>query len=113
MTVVECLEEGIRGNPDILYAKSTLDGFASIAFAASLGIGVVFAAGTVLVVQGTLTLLGTRVRFLLEPEVMNVFSATGGLLIVAIGLLLLDIRQVRVANLLPALILAPILASYF
>ena len=62
---------------------------------------------------GALTLLDTPLRFLLDPEVMNVLSATGGLLIVAIGLLLLDIKQVRVANLLSALILAPILASYF
>ena len=113
MTIVGSLEEGIRGNPDTLYAKSALDGFALIAFVASLGIGVVFATGTVLVVQGALTLLDTPLRFLLESEVMNVLSATGGLLIVAIGLLLLDIKQVRVANPLPALILAPILASYF
>ena len=78
-----------------MYVKSALDGFASIAFAASLGIGVVFATGTVLVVQGLLTLLGTQLRFLLEPEIVTVLSATGGLLIVSIGLMLLDVKQIR------------------
>ncbi|MFQ5914980.1 MAG: DUF554 domain-containing protein [Nitrospinota bacterium] len=113
MTVVGALEEGISGDPSILYAKSALDGFASIAFAASLGVGVAFAAGTVLVVQGALTLLGTQLKFLLEPPVLNVLSATGGLLIVGIGFYLLGIKRLRVANLLPALIFAPALATFF
>lgn len=113
MTIIGPLEEVIKGNPNILYVKSALDGFASIAFAASLGIGVVFATGTVLVVQGLLTLLGTQLRFLLEPEIVTVLSATGGLLIVSIGLMLLGVKQIRVPNLLPALILAPILAKFF
>ncbi len=113
MTVVGALEEGIRGDPSLLYAKSALDGFASIAFAASLGVGVAFAAGTVLVVQGGLTLLGSQLKFLLEPEILNVLSATGGLLIVGIGFYLLGIKRIRVANLLPALVIAPVLAAFF
>jgi uncharacterized membrane protein YqgA involved in biofilm formation len=113
MTIVGSLEEGIRGDASILFAKSALDGFASIAFAASLGIGVAFAAGTVLVVQGGLTLLGARVMFLMEPAVLDVLTATGGLLIVGIGLHLLGIKKIRISNLLPALVFAPILAYHF
>ena len=75
--------------------------------------GVAFAAGTVLVVQGGLTLLGSQLKFLLEPEILNVLSATGGLLIVGIGFYLLGIKRIRVANLLPALVIAPVLAAFF
>jgi len=103
MTIVGAIQEGIGGGADLLYTKSMLDGTASIAFASSLGIGVGFAAVTVLVLQGGLTLLGSRLALLLRPEILGEVTATGGLLIVAIGLLLLDIKRLRVANLLPAL----------
>lgn len=104
MTLLGSIQEGLTGNPDIIYTKSMLDGAASVAFASSLGIGVSFAAVTVLVFQGALTLLGARLAFLLRPEILNELTATGGLLILAIGLLLLDVKRIRVANLLPALV---------
>jgi len=88
-----------------------LDGAASIAFASSLGIGVSFAAVTVLVFQGALTLLGAQLAFLLRPEILNELTATGGLLILAIGLLLLDVKRIRVANLLPALLVVVLLTA--
>lgn len=113
MTVVGSLEDGIRGDASILYAKSVLDGFASMAFASGLGIGVLFSAVTVLVYQGLLTLLGQRLSFLLNEHVLNELTATGGLMIVGIGLLLLDIKKVRVGNFLPALVIVVILASIF
>ncbi len=106
MTIVGSIQEGISGNPDILYTKALLDGAASIAFASSLGVGVSFAAITVLVVQGGLTLLGRQLAFVLRPEIVNELTATGGLLILAIGLLLLEVKRLRVANFLPALLLA-------
>ena len=113
MTVVGSIEDGIRGDASILYAKSVLDGFASIAFASGLGIGVLFSAMTVLVYQGLLTLLGQKLSFLLNQHVLNELTATGGLMIVGIGLLLLDIKKVRVGNFLPALVIVVILALFF
>lgn len=111
MTLLGSIQEGLTGNPDIIYTKSMLDGAASVAFASSLGIGVSFAAITVLVFQGTLTLLGTQLAFLLRPEILNELTATGGLLILAIGLLLLEVKRLRVANLLPALVVVVLLTS--
>ena len=111
MTIVGSIQEGMGGNADLLYTKSLLDGAASVAFASSLGIGVSFAAVTVIVFQGALTLLGTRLAFLLRPAVLSELTATGGLLILAIGLLLLDIKRLRVANLLPALFMVILLTT--
>ncbi len=113
MTVVGAIEDGVSGNASILYAKSVLDGFASIAFASSLGVGVLFSALTVLIYQGLLTLSGTQLSFLLRPEILNEMSATGGLMIVGIGFYLLGIKRIKVANFLPALVFAVILALIF
>jgi len=111
MTLLGSIQEGLTGNPDIIYTKSMLDGAASVAFASSLGSGVSFAAITVLVFQGTLTLLGAQLAFLLRPEILNEVTATGGLLILAIGLLLLEVKCLRVANLLPALVVVVLLTA--
>jgi len=109
MTLLGSIQEGLTGNPDIIYTKAMLDGVASVAFASSLGIGVSFAAITVLVFQGALTLLGAQLAFLLRPEILNEVTAVGGLLILAIGLLLLEVKRLRVANLLPALVVVVLL----
>lgn len=111
MTIVGSIQEGISGDARIIYTKSLLDGAASVAFASSLGVGVSFAAVTVLVIQGALTLLGAQLAFLLRPEIVHELTATGGLLIVAIGLLLLEVKRLRVANLLPALVMAVVLTA--
>jgi hypothetical protein len=113
MTIVGSIQEGLNGNAEILYAKSMLDGAASVAFASSLGMGVLFSALTVLVVQGGLTLLGSRLAFLLHERILAEVTGTGGVLILGIGLLLLDVRKLRIANLLPALPLAALLAALF
>jgi len=111
MTIVGSIQEGMSGNPEIIYTKSMLDGAASVAFASSLGIGVIFAAVTVLVLQGALTLLGAQLAFLLRAEILNELTATGGLLILAIGLMLLEVKRIRVANLLPALVVVVLLTG--
>jgi hypothetical protein len=111
MTIVGSIQEGISGNPEVIYTKSMLDGAASVAFASSLGVGVGFAAVTVLVLQGGLTLLGSQLAFLLRPELLHELTATGGLLILAIGLLLLDVKRLPVANLLPALLVVGALTA--
>ena len=111
LTVLGSLDDGLGHGIDKLALKSTLDGFASIAFAASLGWGVAASALVVLVVQGTLTLLGALLGDLLPPAELSALTATGGLLLVGVGLRLLRIRPVPVADLLPALVVAPVLVA--
>ncbi len=111
MTILGSIQEGLTGNADILYTKSMLDGAASVAFASGLGVGVAGSILTVIVVQGSLTLLGGQLGFLLFPEILAELTATGGLLIVGIGLLLLDVKRLPVANYLPALVFAILLAG--
>ena len=113
MTVVGSIQDGINQDASVLYAKSILDGFASLAFASTLGIGVIFSALTVLIFQGALTLLGGSLTFLIQPEILNELTATGGLIILGIGFYLLGIKKIKVANFLPALVLVIILALIF
>lgn len=113
MTLVGSIQDGVSGDASVLYAKSLLDGFASIVFASSLGVGVIFSALTVLVFQGGLTLLGGKLSFLLRPEVLDELIATGGLIIVGIGIYLLGIKRIKVGNFLPALVVAVVLAMLF
>jgi uncharacterized membrane protein YqgA involved in biofilm formation len=113
MTIVGSIQDGISGNADTLYAKSMLDGFASIAFASSLGVGVFFSFLTVLIFQGALTILGSQLTFLVEPSILNELTATGGLMILGIGFYLLDIKRIKVGNFLPALVFVVILALIF
>jgi len=110
MTIVGSIKDGMTGDASILYAKSILDGFASIAFASALGIGVIFSALTVLIFQGFLTLLGAKLSFLTDPKILNELTATGGLIIVGIGFYLLGIKRIKIGNFLPALVLAVIFA---
>ena len=88
-----------------------LDGFASIALASTLGVGVALAALTVLVVQGTLTLGAGLFEDLLRGEALAAMTSTGGVLIIGIALKLLDLKDVKVGNFLPALLFAPLLVG--
>jgi uncharacterized membrane protein YqgA involved in biofilm formation len=97
----------------LLYAKSVLDGFASLIFSSTLGVGVVFSSLTVLIFQGGLTILGSKLSFLLRPEVLDELTATGGLIIVGIGFYLLGIKKIKVGNFLPALMVVVILVLLF
>jgi uncharacterized membrane protein YqgA involved in biofilm formation len=108
MTILGSFQDGLNGDYTLLATKSILDGFASLAFAASMGWGVVFAALTILIYQGGLTLGAGLVKPLLTEPMVVEMTATGGTLILAIGLNLLDLTTVRVANFLPALLIAPV-----
>ncbi len=95
----------------MLALKSTLDFVAALSFASVLGWGVLLSAGTVLVVQGGLTLAGALFgAFMSEPMILAMTS-TGGVLLSGLGLVLLDLKEVRVANMLPALLVAPLLVA--
>ncbi|HEV3475318.1 MAG TPA: DUF554 domain-containing protein [Actinomycetota bacterium] len=107
LAILGSIQDGLNGDYQLLAVKSMLDGFTSLAFASALGWGVGFSALVILVYQGTLTLSASAVAGAFSPAMIAAMSAVGGVLILGIGLRLLDLRHVRVANLLPALVLAP------
>lgn len=113
MSVLGPITDGLGGGNEILVLKSTLDFFASIAFASVFGWGVAASVLTILLFQGSLTLLGYALgNFMSEVQVL-MLTATGGLLLLAISLRLLNLKQIPVGNMLPALIIAPLLAAAF
>ncbi|MEE8174384.1 MAG: DUF554 domain-containing protein [Dehalococcoidia bacterium] len=111
MTVLGSIQDGLSGDYTLLAVKSVLDGFSSLAFAASMGMGATFAAITVLVCQGILTLGASLFQTILTDAMITEMTATGGVMILGIGLLLLEIKLVRVANFLPALAVIPLLVA--
>ena len=113
LTILGSVADGVRGDAALLVVKSALDGIVAIAYAASMGIGVGFSALVVAVVQGTLTLLGAGVGDLLTDRMIDELTATGGVLILGIGLRLLDIKRLPVASYLPGLVFAPVLVGLF
>jgi uncharacterized membrane protein YqgA involved in biofilm formation len=111
LTVVGSIQDGLTGDYQTLATKAVLDGFASIALAATLGWGVGLAAITVLVVQGGITLAAGLFEDVLVGESLAVLTSAGGVTIIGIGLKLLDIKDVKVGNFLPALVIAPALVG--
>lgn len=111
LTILGSLNDGLGNGADQLLLKSVLDGFAAIAFAASFGWGVAASIVTIVVVQGSLTLLGVAMGDLLPDPHLAAITATGGLLLVGVALRLLRIREIPVADLLPALLIAPVLVQ--
>ncbi len=111
LTVLGSLQDGMAGDPELLLIKSALDFFASMAFAASLGVGVMFSALTVLTVQGSIALLGYWAGEVMSSMMINELTATGGLILMGLSLILLDLKHPRVANYLPALVIAPLIVA--
>mgnify|MGYP004573592541 CR=1 FL=1 len=105
MAVVGALDSGIRGDHSTLIAKAALDGVISVMLASSLGVGVMLSAVPVLVYQGSIALLGNQIAPFLSNAVVREISAVGGLLIVSIGLNMVLDKNIRVANLLPAILI--------
>lgn len=104
MAIVGSLQEGLTGDASTLYAKSILDGITAIIFAANMGIGVALAAVSVGIYQGALTLLAGFLESRLSEAVMRELTATGGVLIISIGINMLKFAEIRIANLLPAIL---------
>jgi uncharacterized protein len=111
LTILGSLSDGLGHGADQLYLKATLDGFAAIAFAASFGWGVTASALTVLVVQGSITALGAVLGDVLSDAGLAAVTASGGLMLVGVALRLLRIREIAVADLLPGLVVAPLLVQ--
>jgi uncharacterized membrane protein YqgA involved in biofilm formation len=113
MTILGAFEEGLGGKPNLLLAKSLLDGFSSIALSAAMGVGVLFAVVPLLLYQGGLTLLAGLLKGFLTEPVINEMTAVGGILLIGLGLNILEIKQLKISNMLPALLVAVILAHIF
>jgi uncharacterized membrane protein YqgA involved in biofilm formation len=111
LTVLGSINDGLHGDIELLTTKSVLDGFASIALSAALGPGVAFAAASVFVIQGGISLGAGLFENILVGEPLDALTSAGGVLIIGISLKLLDIKDVKVGNYLPALVLAPALAA--
>ena len=111
LTVLGSIEDGLTDEYTQLATKSVLDGFAAIALAAGLGWGVGIAAVTVLVVQGAITLGAGAFEDILTGETLDALTSTGGILIIGIALKLLDVKDVKVGNFLPALVLTPVIVG--
>jgi len=105
MAIVGSLEDGLSGNPKTLFAKAILDGVSSVVFAATMGYGVPFSALPVFLYQGSITLAAGLIKPLLTDAVISQMSLVGSVLIFAIGLSMLDIKKIKVGNMLPAIFL--------
>lgn len=114
LTIVGSLQDGISGEAQLLIVKASLDGIVSIVYATVFGIGVAFSAVSILVLQGLVTVLGAVVGDnLLDDRMVAEMEATGGPMIAGVGLMLLELKRIRLASLLPGLAVAPILVSIF
>jgi len=113
MTILGAFEEGLGSDPNLLMAKSLLDGFSSIALAASLGAGVLLAVVPLLLYQGGLTLFAASLAESFSTPVVDELTAVGGLLLLGLGINILGIKQLKIMNMIPALIVAVVLSIIF
>ena len=112
MAILGSIQDGLTGDYNLLAVKSVLDGFASVAFASTLGIGVAFSSLIILVYQGGISLMAAQLDAIVTTSMMNELTATGGILLIGIGISnLLEIKKIRVGNMLPALVIAPVIVG--
>ncbi|GER87937.1 hypothetical protein KDW_20990 [Dictyobacter vulcani] len=120
LTILGSINDGLTGDYRLLAIKAVLDGFSAIIFASSFGVGTLFAGATILLVQGSISLLAGLVKPLLvsdphlsmaqQPRVVEL-AAVGGVILVGLALNILDIKRIKVANMLPALFVAPLIVA--
>jgi uncharacterized protein len=112
IAILGSIQDGLSGDFQLLAVKSVLDGFASLAFASSMGIGVLFSAVPILIYQGGISLLASQIEPLVTQQMMTEMSATGGVILMAIAVSgLLEMRKIRSGSFLPALLIAPLLVA--
>jgi len=109
MTILGSIQDGLNGDPTLLLTKSTLDGVSAVALSAALGIGTLFSTFTIIVYQGGLTLLAGFARELMNPLVVQLMTSVGGLMIICLGVNIWQLTRLRVANMLPALLVVILL----
>lgn len=112
MAIMGAIQDGLNNDPSILFTKSLLDGTSSIAFSATFGIGVIFSSIPVLLYQGSISLLASWAQKILNQDVVAMMTATGGLLIMAIGLNMLLSAEIKIGNLLPSIFVAIAIAQF-
>lgn len=113
LTILGAIEEGLNNNPDLLLMKSLMDGVSSVALSSALGLGVGFSAIPLLIYQGGLTLLAGSIGSFFTDVIVTELSAVGGILLIGLGLNILEIKKLRILNMLPALIIVVILVYLF
>jgi uncharacterized membrane protein YqgA involved in biofilm formation len=112
IAILGAIQDGLTGDYRLLAVKAVLDGFASLAFASSLGVGVLFSSLVILVYQGGLTLLAAQAQAVITTPMMDEMTATGGILLVGIAISsLLEIKPIRIGNFLPSLVIAPLIMA--
>ena len=113
LTILGAIEDASGKTPQLYIIKGTLDGFLTIVFVAAYGVGAIFSAVSVFITQGLLTLGGTGIDAILTDRMRTELFATGGFLVLAIGIQLLDIKRIKLGSLLPALVVTPVLVALF
>ncbi|OFX88862.1 MAG: hypothetical protein A2W99_05195 [Bacteroidetes bacterium GWF2_33_16] len=113
VTILGAIEEGMGGKPNLLLAKSVLDGVSSIALAAAFGYGVAVSIIPLIIYQGGLTLLAAYFGDYFSETIINELTAVGGLILIGLGINILEIKQLKILNLLPALVIIVLLAYFF
>jgi len=113
MTILGAIEEGLGNKPDLLLAKSVLDGFSAIALTAAMGFGVMFSIIPLIIYQGGLSLMAMFIGDYFAPTIITELTAVGGLMLIGMGINILDIKKIKVLNMLPSLVIIVILASIF
>jgi len=114
IAILGSLQDGLSGDYKLLAIKAIMDGFASLAFASTLGIGVLFSSLSILVYQGAISLLAHQLQPLITPEMMTEMTATGGVLLVGIAVSsLLELKKIRLGSFLPALVITPLIVALF
>jgi uncharacterized membrane protein YqgA involved in biofilm formation len=109
LTILGSIQDGLTGDYNLLAVKSVLDGFASLAFASTLGVGVIFSTIIILVYQGGISLLAGQLDAIVTSTMMNELTATGGVILLGLAISsLLEIKKISVGNMLPALAVAPL-----
>jgi uncharacterized membrane protein YqgA involved in biofilm formation len=112
MTILGAIQDGLTGDYELLAVKAIMDGFAALAFASTLGMGVLFSIVVIFVYQGGISLLAAQAQALITPAMMNEMTATGGILLLGLAISsLLEIKSIRVGNFLPAILFAPIIVA--
>jgi uncharacterized membrane protein YqgA involved in biofilm formation len=113
MTILGSFNDGLRGDINLLAIKSVLDGFTALALTTSFGIGVIFSVFTIIVVQGGLTFSALLIDQFFNEMMINEMTAVGGVIIIGIGFILLEIKKIKVATFLPALVFAPLMVIIY
>lgn len=115
MAIIGAIDSGIRNDHDVLVMKGIIDGFTAIILSSTLGVGVIFSAAVVFLYQGSITLLATQISQFVPGSLLQFFiaemTATGGLMILAIGLNLIGVTKIRVANLIPGIVVVGIIVT--